>query len=215
MNKAIGLLGGTFDPIHIGHLRPAIAQLEQLDLAEVRLLPNYIPPHKATPDSSPEHRLAMVQRAAAYTNGLIVDDRELQRNRPSYTLDTLKELRAELPDTPLCFLMGMDSFYHLDQWHGWQQLLDYAHVVVSHRPGWQPNFNANIRALLDAHATQDSSQLHHRLSGCIYLFDNPQLDISSSQIRDCMQSGNNPQYLLPDSVLEYIREKGLYQFGVL
>ena len=215
MNKAIGLLGGTFDPVHIGHLRPAIALLEQLSLAEVRLLPNYIPPHKATPNSSPAHRLAMVKLAVEHTLGLVADDRELQRNRPSYTLETLIELRAELPDTPLCFLIGMDSLCHLDQWHGWQQLLDYAHLVVSHRPGWQPKFNANIRALLDTHGIQDSSQLHHRLNGGIYLFDNPQLDISSSQIRDCMQSGNNPQYLLPDPVLEYIREKGLYQSGML
>ena len=215
MNNAIGLLGGTFDPIHVGHLRPAIALLEHLNLSEVRLLPNYIPPHKATPDSSPEHRLNMVQLAAELTPQLVVDDRELKRNRPSYTLDTLKELRLELPTTPLCFLMGMDSLCQLDQWHGWQELLDYAHLVVSHRPGWQPAFTANIAALLAAHATVEPNQLHRQLHGCIYLFDSPQLDISSTHIRNCIKTGNNPQYLLPEPVLNYIRDKGLYQLPVL
>ena len=215
MNNAIGLLGGTFDPIHVGHLRPAIAALERLNLSEVRLLPNYIPPHKATPDSALAHRLAMVHLAASHTTGLVVDERELKRNRPSYTLDTLKELRAELPTTPLCFLMGMDSLCQLDQWHGWQQLLDYAHLVVSHRPGWQPDFNAQVAALVQAHGTTDETQLHRQLQGRIYLFDSPQLDISSTQIRACVRAGNNPQYLLPEPVLNYIRDKGLYQSCVL
>ena len=215
MNNAIGLLGGTFDPIHVGHLRPAIALLERLNLSEVRLLPNYIPPHKATPDSSPQHRLAMAQLAAECTAGLVVDDRELKRNRPSYTLDTLKELRLELPNTPLCFLMGMDSLCQLDTWHGWQQLLDYAHLVVSHRPGWQPDFNDSIQNLVKSHGTTDSSQLSRKLQGHIYLFDSPQLDISSTHIRDCIKAGNNPQYLLPEPVLNYIRDKGLYQLPVL
>lgn len=215
MKKAIGLLGGTFDPIHVGHLRPAIALLERLSLSEVRLIPNYIPPHKATPDSSSEHRLAMVQLAASQTTGLVVDERELKRDRPSYTLDTLKELRSELPDTSLCFLMGMDSLCQLDQWHGWRELLDYTHLVVSHRPGWQPDFNAKVGALVQAHGTTDTKQLHRQLHGCIYLFDSPQLDISSTQIRDCVKAGNNPQYLLPEPVLNYIRDKGLYQLPVL
>lgn len=215
MNNAIGLLGGTFDPIHVGHLRPAIALLERLKLSEVRLIPNYIPPHKATPDSSPAHRLAMAKLAASQTTGLVVDERELKRDRPSYTLDTLKELRKELPETPLCFIMGMDSLCQLDQWHGWQQLLDYAHLVVSHRPGWQADFNANISALVKAHATSDPTQLSRQVSGSIYLFDNPQLDISSTHIRDCVKEGNNPQYLLPEPVLNYIRDKGLYQLPVL
>ncbi|MGB5853820.1 MAG: nicotinate-nucleotide adenylyltransferase [Oceanisphaera sp.] len=215
MKKAIGLLGGTFDPIHIGHLRPAIALLERLNLAEVRLLPNYIPPHKAPPDSAPEHRLAMVQLAADYTPKLVVDARELKRNRPSYTVETLIELRKELPDTPLCFLMGMDSLCSLNRWHRWQELLEYAHLVVSHRPGWQPNFNPTINALYKAHGTTDGGQLQRRLGGCIYLFDNPQLDISSTQIRNCIRLGNNPQYLLPEPVINYVREKRLYQSPVL
>lgn len=215
MNNAIGLLGGTFDPIHVGHLRPAMVLLERLNLSEVRLLPNYIPPHKATPDGSPEHRLAMVQLAANHTPGFVVDDRELRRDRPSYTLDTLKELRLELPTTPLCFLMGMDSLCSLDQWHGWQELLDYAHLVVSHRPGWEPDFTHTIANLVKRHGTTDEKQLSAKLSGHIYLFDSPQLDISSTYIRNCIKAGNNPQYLLPEPVLNYIRDERLYQVPVL
>ncbi|MBL1378742.1 nicotinate-nucleotide adenylyltransferase [Zobellella iuensis] len=215
MSKPIGLLGGTFDPIHIGHLRPAISTLERLGLHEVRLLPNYIPPHRAPPDSAPEHRLAMARLAAAHTPGLTVDDRELRRNRPSYTIETLTELRRELPRTPLCFLMGMDSLCSLNRWHRWRELLSQAHLVVSHRPGWEPDFNDEVAELYRTHGTRDAEQLHRALAGSIYLLDNPRLEISSTQIRDCIRTGNNPQYLLPDPVAVYIRDKGLYSGPVL
>ncbi|MBO1518497.1 nicotinate-nucleotide adenylyltransferase [Oceanisphaera pacifica] len=215
MKKAIGLLGGTFDPIHNGHLRPAIELQERLNLAEVRLLPNYIPPHKATPDSAPKHRLAMARLAAEQTPRLVIDDRELMRDRPSYTLETLIELRAELPDTPLCFLMGMDAFCGLNRWHRWQELLEYTHLIVSYRPGYQPHFNSTIKALYQAHGTTESSTLQQHLAGYIYLFNNAQLDISSTQIRSILHQGNNPQYLLPEAVANYIREQRLYQSSVL
>lgn len=215
IKQAIGLLGGTFDPIHIGHLRSAIILKEQLGLSEVRLLPNYIPPHKASPDSAPHHRLAMVELAVAHGSGLSVDARELKRDRPSYTVETLAELRQEHPNTPLCFLMGMDSFCSLNRWHRWQELLNYAHLVVSQRPGWRAEFNDTISALYQAHGTQDKTALHQRLAGHIYLLDNPQLEIASSQIRQIIYQGNNPQYLLPDSVAAYIQQQGLYQAPVL
>ncbi|MGO1245863.1 MAG: nicotinate-nucleotide adenylyltransferase [Oceanisphaera sp.] len=215
MKKAIGLLGGTFDPIHIGHLRPAIELQEQLNLAQIRLLPNYIPPHKTTPDSAPEHRLAMAQLATKYTPGLVVDARELAHNRPSYTIETLIELRKEQPDTPLCFLMGMDSFCGLNHWHRWQELLEYVHIIVSDRPGFQSHFNPTIQALFRAHSTTDPRLLQQHLAGHIYLFNNAQLDISSTQIRRLIRHGNNPQYLLPEAVANYIREQRLYQSSVL
>lgn len=215
MSKPIGLLGGTFDPIHIGHLRPAISALERLGLKEVRLLPNYIPPHRTTPDSAPAHRLAMARLAATQTPGLVVDDRELRRDRPSYTIETLIELRRELPATPLCFLMGMDSLCSLNSWHRWRELLDHTHLVVSHRPGWEPDFNDDIAAFYRTHGTRDAELLHRRPAGCIYLMDNPRLEVSSTQIRELLRAGNNPQYLLPDPVAVYIRDKGLYQGPVL
>ncbi|MCC4264985.1 nicotinate-nucleotide adenylyltransferase [Oceanimonas baumannii] len=211
MTAPIGLLGGTFDPIHIAHLRTAIQAREQLGLSEVRLMPNHIPPHRATPDSAPEHRLAMTRLAAAATPGLTVDQRELNRTTPSYTVDTLIELRAELgPSQPLCFIMGMDSLCSLDKWHRWQELLDYAHLVVSHRPGWTPDLNPTLAGLYNSHGTQDREALHLVSGGHIFLLDNPELEVSSTQIRDCIRRGNNPQYLLPDAVENYIRQQGLY-----
>jgi nicotinate (nicotinamide) nucleotide adenylyltransferase len=140
-----------------GHQRAGAAGAE-----EVRLLPNYIPPHRATPDSAPAHRLAMARLAATQTPGLVVDDRELRRDRPSYTIETLIELRRELPATPLCFLMGMDSLCSLNSWHRWRELLDHTHLVVSHRPGWEPDFNDDIAALYRTHGTRDAELLHRR-----------------------------------------------------
>ncbi|WP_107851564.1 nicotinate-nucleotide adenylyltransferase [Oceanimonas marisflavi] len=215
MTSPIGLLGGTFDPIHAGHLRTAIQAQEQLGLSEVRLLPNHIPPHRATPDSAPRHRLAMARLAAAATPGLTVDERELNRTTPSYTIDTLMELRRELGRRPLCFIMGMDSFCSLDRWHRWQELLDQAHLVVSHRPGWQPEFNDAVNELFQRHGTRDRERIHRAPAGHIFLLDNPELDVSSTQIRDCIRNGNNPQYLLPDAVTDYIRQQGLYTGSVV
>ena len=121
-NRKIGIMGGTFDPIHIGHLRPAIEARDALGLAEMRLIPNHIPPHRANPFCSSEQRLAMVRLAAAENPGFMVDERELKRDTPSWTIDTLIELKRDLPDTPLCFLMGMDSLLGLPSWHrSWPQ----------------------------------------------------------------------------------------------
>ncbi|MGP7733422.1 MULTISPECIES: nicotinate-nucleotide adenylyltransferase [Oceanimonas] len=210
MTAPIGLLGGTFDPVHIAHLRTAIVAKEQLGLNEVRLLPNHIPPHRATPDSAPAHRLAMVRLAAAATPGLVADERELTRSTPSYTVDTLAALRAEQGDRPLCFIMGMDSLCSLDKWHRWQELLEYAHLVVSHRPGWKPKLNTRLTALLEHHGTQDRERLHQTPAGHIFLLNNPELEVSSTQIRNSIKAGNNPQYLLPEAVANYIRQQGLY-----
>ncbi|WMC09719.1 nicotinate-nucleotide adenylyltransferase [Oceanimonas pelagia] len=215
MTAPIGLLGGTFDPIHVGHLRTAIQAKEQLGLSEVRLLPNHIPPHRATPDSAPRHRLAMTRLAAAATPGLTVDERELKRTTPSYTIDTLIELRTELGTRPLCFIMGMDSLCGLDKWHRWHELLDHAHLVVSHRPGWKPELNDTLAGLYQHHGIQDREALHRTPAGHIFLLDNPELEVSSTQIRDCVRRGNNPQYLLPDAVANYIRQQGLYSGSVV
>ncbi|NHI02164.1 MULTISPECIES: nicotinate-nucleotide adenylyltransferase [Oceanimonas] len=215
MTVPIGLLGGTFDPIHVGHLRTAIQAQEQLGLAEVRLLPNHIPPHRATPDSAPRHRLAMTRLAAAATPGLTVDERELRRTTPSYTVETLIELRRELGSRPLCFIMGMDSLCNLDKWHRWPELLDHAHLVVSHRPGWTPSLNDTLEQLYRRHGTRDRERLHRVPAGHIFLLDNPELEVSSTQIRDGIRAGNNPQYLLPEAVANYIRQQGLYTGSVV
>lgn len=210
LRAPIGLLGGTFDPIHIGHLRPAIEARDAIGLAEIRLIPNHIPPHRANPFCSSEQRLAMVKLAAAENAGFVVDERELKRDKPSYTIDTLIELRHELPDTPLCFLMGMDSLLGLPGWHRWQELLDHAHLVVSVRPGWQPDYPGEVAELLARHHTTDATALHQRLAGHIWLAGNQPIELSATRLRALLAAGEDPRYLLPPSVADYIRQQGLY-----
>jgi nicotinate-nucleotide adenylyltransferase len=211
LKPPIGLLGGTFDPIHIGHLRPAIEARDAIGLAEIRLIPNHIPPHRANPFCSSEQRLAMVKLAAAENAGFVVDERELKRDTPSWTIDTLIELRQALPGTPLCFLMGMDSLLGLPSWHRWQELLDYAHLVVSVRPGWQPDYPGEVAELLPRHHTTDATALHRRLAGHIWLADNQPIELSATRLRALLAAGEDPRYLLPPSVADYIRQQGLYQ----
>ncbi|MFG0834445.1 nicotinate-nucleotide adenylyltransferase [Aeromonas bivalvium] len=211
LKPPVGILGGTFDPVHIGHLRPAIEARDALGLAEVRLIPNHIPPHRANPLCSSEQRLAMVRLAAAENPGFVVDERELKRDKPSWTIDTLIELRGELPDTPLCFLMGMDSLLTLPSWHRWQELLDYAHLVVSLRPGWQPDYPADIAGLLARHGTRRAEDLHLKLSGHIWLADNLPIALSATRLRDLLARGQDTRYLLPACVAHYIEQEGLYR----
>lgn len=211
LKPPIGLLGGTFDPIHIGHLRPAIEARDAIGLAEVRLLPNHIPPHRANPFCASEQRLAMVKLAAQENRGFVVDERELKRNKPSWTIDTLIELRHELPDTPLCFLMGMDSLLGLPSWHRWQELLDYTHLVVNARPGWQPEYPPPVAQLLAAHQVQEVTALHRQRAGHIWLADNQPIALSATRLRTLLAEGQDVRYLLPEPVAHYIDQQGLYR----
>jgi len=133
----IGLLGGTFDPIHFGHLRLAQELADALGLARVRFIPTGIPPHRDSPEVSGAHRLQMVRIAIAGNLLFEADDREIRREGVNYTYDTLTELRDELGERPLCLLMGADAFAALTTWHRWQELFDLAHVVIAHRPGFR------------------------------------------------------------------------------
>ena len=133
----IGIFGGTFDPIHYGHLRTAFELLQALRLGELRFMPAGNPPHREQPMASAEQRVAMVRAATAGQPGFTVDDRETRREGPSYSVDTLAGLRAEHPTRPLCLIVGMDAFLGLPKWHQWQDILKLAHLVVAHRPGWR------------------------------------------------------------------------------
>ena len=212
-HKAIGILGGTFDPIHFGHLKPAQQILKQLDLAEIRLMPSHKPPHKAGTKATSEQRAEMVQLACQDLAGFCVDLRELSRQDPSYTLVTLQSIRQELPDTPICFLMGMDSLLSFKSWYRWAQILTLCHLVVSYRPGWNlnaANKDADIMDLLAAHQTDDFKQLHQQNSGLIYLAQIEPLDISSTQIRQNVKAGVDNTGLLPEAVNAYLLAEGLY-----
>ena len=210
--RALGILGGTFDPIHYGHLRPCLDLLQQLDLAEVRLMPNHIPPHRTIPSSSAAHRLAMTELAIADCPELRLDTRELSRSRsrPSYTVETLIELAAEHPETPLCFFIGLDSLNSLHRWHRWQELLDYCHLVVSYRPGYPLALAPEVAAVFAKAKTEDAQALRQHHHGHILLWPSTQLEISATRIRNLLQTKQNPKYLLPDAVLRYIKQHKLY-----
>lgn len=207
----IGILGGTFDPVHHGHLRPALDLMQDLAFSQLRLVPCHIPPHRAPPAASAAHRLAMLQRAIVGEAGLTVDAREMQRAGPSYTVDTLASLRAELGTTPLCLIIGMDAFCRLDTWHRWSELIDFAHLLVIHRPGWKPPQHGVAARLVEQYGVDEPHTLRLRSSGGLLLWPVVQLDISSTRVRTLIAQGRSPRYLIPDAVWDYIREHNLYQ----
>lgn len=207
----IGIFGGTFDPIHFGHLRTAFELLHALRLAEVRLVPAGHPPHRGLPTCDPQHRLAMVRAAIADQPGLVVDDREVHRVGPSYTVDTLRELRAEAPTRPLCLIVGMDAFLGLPEWHEWRAVLELAHVVVAHRPGWVAPAAGVLGELLAARGTHRVEDLHEAVAGRIHVRPVTQLEISSTDLRDLIVAGQDPRYLLPDPVRDLIRATACYR----
>ena len=207
----IGILGGTFDPVHNGHLRLAVEALEFFRLAEVRLVPLYAPPHRDAPVAPAAMRLHMLKAAVAAEPRLAVDGRELQRGGISYTVDTLQSLREELDDTPIGLILGMDAFSQLASWREWRQLPDLAHLLIARRPGARLPEDPVVSNLLQALQVIKPRDLHDRPNGGIHIFDLPALDISSTRIRAMIQHGCSPRYLLPDAVLDIIGNHQLYR----
>lgn len=211
LNKQpMGVFGGTFDPIHYGHLRTAYELKQTLGCAQIRFLPCGLPPHRATPVASAEQRLKMVSLAVEGQRGFVVDDRELHRGGPSYSVDTLESLRIEFPDWPLCLFVGMDAFLGLPRWYRWQRIFELAHVVVAHRPGWRVPERGPLGELLSQRGTVDVQELHTQLAGRIFVHAVTQLEISSTEIRDLIRAGRDPRFILPDPVRDNILESGCY-----
>jgi len=212
----IGIFGGTFDPVHFGHLRPALDVKQALCLDEMRMIPAFHPPHRQQPEGNPGQRLTMLRAAVGDEPDLKVDIREMQREGESFMVDTLVSLREDRGDEPLCLVLGADAFLQLDSWHRWQDILDLAHIVVTHRPGWQLDMNeANpeLQELWRERQVTDSAQLASSSAGNIILQAVTPLDISATQIRALVAAGKNPRYLLPDSVWNLIRMHGLYGYS--
>lgn len=207
----IGVFGGTFDPIHYGHLRTAFEVLHALACAEVRFVPAADPPHRDPPRVDARRRLELVQAAVAGEPGFSVDDREVRRGGRSYTVLTLEELRAEAPGTPLCLIVGMDAFRGLPTWHRWAELLDYAHVVVAPRPGHAVPDAGVLGELLAARRTDCVDDLRRSLAGRIFVQPVTQLEISSTELRELLVAGRDPRFLLPDVVRERILASGCYR----
>lgn len=214
--RPIGILGGTFDPIHYGHLRLAEELAEALEIEQVRLIPAGFPPHRGHPRAEARHRLEMARRAVSGNPRFLLDDREIVKQGPSYSVDTLTALRAELPaGTPLVLFMGGDAFLGLTSWHEWRQLFELAHIAVAHRPGyspavWEDALPDALRKLLTTRRCEQGMELAETPAGRIFLHAITQLDISASQIRDRCLRGRSLRYLLPESVIDYINENHLY-----
>lgn len=208
--RCIGVFGGTFDPIHYGHLRTALELLKQLDLAQVRFIPCREPPHRPPPLMSPELRLRMVAAAIQAEPLFAVDSREIERPGYSYSVDTLAELRAEMPATPLGLMLGMDAFLGLAKWREWRRIFELGHVIVARRPGWQAPTEGVLAELLDTLRTHSVEDLHTSLAGHIYLANVTQLEISSTDLRNSIAAGIDPMYLVPPSVRAIIIETETY-----
>ncbi|HET9693663.1 MAG TPA: nicotinate-nucleotide adenylyltransferase [Steroidobacteraceae bacterium] len=206
----IGVFGGTFDPIHYGHLRTAYELMHALRLAEVRFVPAGDPPHREPPRVDARRRLELVRAATHDQPGFVVDDREVVRTGPSYTVLTLDELRTRMPDVPLCLIVGMDAFRGLPTWHRWQELLLLAHVVVAPRPGWVVPADGPLGELLAARRAASVDDLHADVAGRILVQPVTQLEISSTELRELLAAGRDPRYLVPDAVRELIRRTGCY-----
>lgn len=211
MPKRIGVLGGTFDPIHLGHLRAAIEVAETLKLDELKLLPSANPPHRDPPQANAMQRLSMARAAIEGVPGLSVDDRELHRNTPSWTIDTLESLRAELStDDQLFLLLGWDAFCGLPDWRRWDELLQHSHLVILQRPDADAEAPEVLRDLIAARSVSEPLLFDGPAGKIGFVWQTP-LAISATQIRQLLASGRSARFLLPDSVLTYIHTQRLYQ----
>ena len=212
----IGILGGTFDPIHYGHLRLGEELGEALKLEEVRLLPSGTPPHRSAPTAASEHRLEMTRLAAEDNPRFRVDDREIRRAGPGYMFDTLTSMRAEAGTTqPLVLLLGADAFLELATWHRWHELFGLAHIAVAHRPGfpverWAEQMPQPLAREYTGRLMHQPLAVHLSPGGGVVVVPFTALDISATALREMLRTGRSPRYLLPAQVLDYIRSNDLY-----
>ncbi|HEX7966517.1 MAG TPA: nicotinate-nucleotide adenylyltransferase [Gammaproteobacteria bacterium] len=204
--RKIGIFGGSFDPIHLGHLRPALEILDALSLDSMLFIPSGHPPHRGAPLASPQHRLAMLRAALDEEPRFRVDERELKRASPSYTVDTLTELRRQHPADALVLVVGMDAFLGFPGWHRWREIFGLAHVAVMHRPGWALETEGGIAAVLEERRTD----VLQGIAGQVLLQAVTQFEISSSRVRELAAKGGELRWLVPDAVRAYIRDSKCY-----
>ena len=213
--KPVGILGGTFDPVHYGHLRLAEEMRELAGLQQIRFIPTGNPPHRDAPQVSALHRSAMVKLAIADHPDFVLDEREVRRTTKCYTVDTLRELRTELGEAqPLCLLMGGDAFLQLHTWHQWEKLLGLAHIVVGYRPGFtlEERIHSAMPELRKHYQQRlcNVDFLSQHPAGGIAELAIPKLEISATLIRNRVAENRTIRYLLPSAVANYIYQHHLY-----
>lgn len=205
------IYGGTFDPVHNGHLRVAIELRECLEVDCIYLMPCHIPPHRATPGGTSEDRLDLLTLSVADEPGLAVDGRELRRGGSSYTADTLRQLRGELgPEQPLAIVLGTDAFSGFDRWEEWEQIPELAHIILVRRPNAELEPGSVPARLLAERRVAHLREIKSRPAGGVYEIEPPMLDISATGVRERLEQGRSIRFLVPDAVVTEIRRRGLY-----
>jgi nicotinate-nucleotide adenylyltransferase len=208
--RKIGIFGGSFDPVHFGHLRPALEILEALSLDHMRFIPSGLPPHRAAPVADGAQRLAMLKAAVAGEPRFQVDERELKRQAPSYSFDTLAELRREHPQDRLVLALGLDAFLGFTNWHRWKELLELTHLVIAHRPGSSLETHGEIAMLVQEREVDDAEALMAHAAGRLMFLPVTQLEVSSSQVRELAARGGDLRWLVPEPVRALIQDSHCY-----
>jgi nicotinate-nucleotide adenylyltransferase len=208
--SGIGILGGTFDPVHCGHLRLALEIRDQLSLDGVRLVPAPNPRLRDSPRADIALRLELLAAAIEGEPGLAVDTREIHRDGPTYTVETLESLRQEFSGEALIFILGMDSFQRLHRWHRWQELLELSHLAVAHRPGGSLPGPGPVADLLAERRCDDVATLKSEPAGRIMICEPPLLDISATRVRSLVAAGRSIRFLVPDKVSDLINRTRCY-----
>lgn len=206
----IGINGGTFDPVHYGHLRPALEAMQSLGLHQVRFVPCYQPVHKDQPNVSADERCAMIELAIQHQPQFVLDRIEIDQGGKSFMVDTLEQLKQRFPEQGLVLMMGTDAFAKFDRWQQWQRILELANLVVMHRPG-EPVPTAGKAGQIFAQYGLQAGHAFSALQGQIKDLAVTQLDISSTLIREQLQAQKSAEYLAPANVIAYLQQQGLYQ----
>jgi nicotinate-nucleotide adenylyltransferase len=208
--KPLALLGGTFDPVHYAHLRCADEVREKLGLDTLYLLPAGSPPHRELPKASSRQRLEMLRLALPEFPNLRIDARELDRDGPSYMVDTLQDLRSDSPSRPLLLVIGQDAANHLQNWHCWLELFELGHIVIMTRPGARPEYRPELARQIRQRLVADVQTLIRSKAGGVLTLQVTAIDICATTIKSMIRLGKSPQAMLPDPVVEYINDQGLY-----
>lgn len=211
-DSSLAIYGGTFDPVHFGHLRSASEARETLQVQQLKLVPASVPPHHKVPTATPEQRIQMLRLATKDLGYLQIDDREILREGKSFTVDTLASIRGEIgPDVPLSLLLGADTYALLHEWRCWESLGDLAHLVIMERPGSQDQLpGPEVVSWSDKRWVSDPLYLRRQASGLMCRLRLTQMDISATRIRELVRRGGNIDYLLPNEVINYITEHRIY-----